>query len=739
MLQLIQNLKSGETVLETVPAPQVRAGQVLIRTRRTLVSLGTERMLVDFGKANLLSKARQQPDKVKQVIEKIQSDGLIPTLEAVFRKLDQPLPLGYCHVGEVVAVGVGITDIAVGDRVASNGQHAEMVCVPRNLVAKIPDSVTDEQAAFTVIGAIGLQGIRLINPTMGETIVVVGLGLIGLLTAQLLRLNGCRVIGLDLDERKLTLARQFGIETLNPAATDVVKAITDLTGGIGADGVLITASTKSDEVMTQAARMSRKRGRIVLVGVVGLNLSRADFFEKELTFQVSCSYGPGRYDADYEQAGHDYPLAFVRWTENRNFQTILHLLSTGQLQVDPLITEVVPLADYQQIYGQMGGSQTGSGSIASLLSYPDTPEANARFSERTGTLVTLREPLMAASLAATAGVVGIIGAGNFTGSTLVPALQKAGATLQTIVSANGLSGTLLAKKHGIAQSSTNYQDVLTDPAIDLCVITTRHNNHAKLVVEALQAGKHVFVEKPLAIYEAELAGVIAAQQATHQATDQSGGRMVLVGFNRRFSPTARKAKALLGGEGSGAVPMNVIATMNAGAIPANSWVHDRAVGGGRILGEACHYVDLITYLTGSRVTAVCMNAMGQNPSEISDSASILLRYENGATGVINYFANGSKAYAKERVEVFSQERTLVLDNFKSLKGYGFRGFSSMSGGQDKGHTEQFRQLVTSIRTGGTPLIPFADIVNTTAASLAALRSLQDGGWALVTPYLGDTA
>ncbi len=714
MYQLIQNLKSGETVLENVPAPQVRAGQVLIRTRRTLVSLGTERMLVEFGKANLLSKARQQPDKVKQVFEKIQSDGLIPTLEAVFRKLDQPLPLGYCHVGEVVAVGAGITDLAIGDRVASNGHHAELVCIPRNLVAKIPDGVSDDEAAFTVIGAIGLQGIRLLNPTLGETVVVVGLGLIGLLTAQLLRLNGCRVIGLDIDNSKLTLAQTLGIEPLNPANVDVIQAVTELTGGVGADGVVITASTKSDDVMTQAARMSRKRGRIVLVGVVGLKLSRADFYEKELTFQVSCSYGPGRYDANYEQAGHDYPLPFVRWTENRNFQTILQLLDSSQLQVKPLITDVVPLADYQRIYGKIGGkgSATNSGSIASLLSYP---EATAPLSAS----VTLREVVAGPS----AGVVGIIGAGNFAGSTLVPALKKAGATLHGIASANGLSGTLLAKKHGIATSTTDYHSLLTDPAVDLCVITTRHNNHARLTVEALQAGKHVFVEKPLAIYDDELTEVITAQQLAQKT--------VMVGFNRRFSPTAQRAKALLGGEASGAVPMNVIATMNAGAIPANSWVHDRVVGGGRILGEACHYVDLISFLTGSLVTHVCMNAMGQHPTETTDSASILLRYENGATGVINYFANGSKAYAKERIEVYSQERTLVLDNFKSLKGYGFRGFSSLSGGQDKGHTEQFRRLITNLRAGGPPLIPFTDIVNTTAATLAALRSLQEGGWVTV--------
>ncbi|MEZ0610043.1 bi-domain-containing oxidoreductase [Fibrella sp. WM1] len=717
MRQLIQNLKTGETILETVPAPQVRAGQVLIRTRRSLVSLGTERMLVEFGRANLISKARQQPDRVKQVLEKIGIDGLRLTLEAVFRKLDQPLPLGYCQVGEVVAVGAGITDLSIGDRVASNGPHAEVVCVPRNLVARIPDGVSDEQATFTVIGAIGLQGIRLLGPTLGETVVVVGLGLIGLLTAQLLRLNGCHVIGLDPDESKRALARQLGVDALDPTDTDAVKAVSELTSGVGADGVVITASAKpnaarTDEIMTQAARMSRKRGRIILVGVVGLHLNRADFYEKELTFQVSCSYGPGRYDTDYEQHGHDYPLPYVRWTENRNFQTILHLLHTGQLQVNPLITEVVPLADFQQIYGQMGRSAGLPGRIASLLSYPEAGDA-------LGTLVTLHEPVPEPA----AGVIGIIGAGHFAASTLVPALHKAGATLQTIASANGLNGTLLAKKFGIARSTTNYHDVLADPAIDLCVITTRHNSHAQLTIDALRAGKHVFVEKPLAIYDDELTAIVAAQQ--------TAGRLVLVGFNRRFSPTAQKAKALLGGDNAGAVPMNVIATMNAGAIPANAWVHDRAVGGGRILGEACHYIDLITYLTGSRVVGVCLNAMGQQPTEATDSASILLRYENGATGVINYFANGSKAYAKERIEVYSQERTLILDNFKSLKGYGFRRFSGMSGRQDKGHAEQFRQLMHTLRSGGPSPIPFPQIVNTTQATLAALRSLQEGRWVSV--------
>ena len=720
MKQLVQNLKTGETTLEDVPAPQVRRGQVLIQTRRSLVSLGTERMLVEFGRASLITKARQQPDKVKQVLDKIQSDGLRPTLEAVFRKLNQPLPLGYCNVGTVLAVGEGVTDLRIGDRVVSNGSHAEVVCVPRNLVALIPDVVSDDDATFTVVGAVGLQGVRLLNPTLGETVVVIGLGLIGLLTAELLRLNGCRVIGLDIDETKLDVARQRGIVALNPADTNPTDAVLSITNGVGADGVVITASAKTgspvvrhsdrDALLSQAARMSRKRGRIVLIGVVGMNLNRADFYEKELSFQVSCSYGPGRYDDAYEQQGHDYPLPFVRWTENRNFQTILQLLSSGQLAVTSLITENVPFAGFDAIYGAIGKSRA----IASLLQYPEAVDLNP--------VITLRESHYAGGT----GTVGLIGAGNFTAATLLPALKAAGAHLKTIANAGGLNATLLAQKFGVARSTTDYQQILNDPAIDLCIIATRHDSHARLTVEALRAGKHVFVEKPLAIFAHELADIIDAQQ--------DSGRMVMVGFNRRFSPFAQKMKALLGGSRSGEVPMNVVITVNAGSIGLTSWVHDRAVGGGRILGEACHFVDLITFLTGSRVVSVCMNAMGRHPTETTDSASLLLRYENGATGVVNYFANGSKAYAKERVEVYSQERTLVLDNFRKLTGYGFRGFSSRSGRQDKGHSEQMKRLIGQVRDGqnGTgldePLIPFTEVVNTTQTMLAALLSLRESRW-----------
>jgi predicted dehydrogenase/threonine dehydrogenase-like Zn-dependent dehydrogenase len=700
MKQIIQSFKTGQTILEEVPAPIVSRGQVLIQTSYSLVSLGTERMLVEFGKSNLISKARQQPDKVKQVLDKIKTEGLLPTLEAVFNKLGEPLPLGYCNVGRVIAVGEGVTEFQLGDRVASNGQHAEVVSVPKNLVAKIPEHVSDEEAAFTVIGSIGLQGIRLINPTLGETVVVTGLGLIGLITAQLLIANGCRVIGIDFDAGKLELAKKWGVITCNPKNEDVVKFVESHTEGIGADAVLITASAKSDEIISQAARMSRKRGRIVLVGVIGLNISRADFYEKELSFQVSCSYGPGRYDDNYEQRGIDYPLPFVRWTEKRNFEAILQSIASGKLHVQELITEVVPLHDYQKIYGNIGQSSA----IASILEYPKTKEP----AKNTVSLSTK-------SFQGQKGVLGIIGSGNFTKMTMLPALKDSGAHFKYIASKGGVTGTAMAKKFGFSHSTTDYQEILKDPEVDLVMITTRHNLHASMVIETLNAGKHVFVEKPLALNIEEL------QQIIHAADNSKGS--ITVGFNRRFSPHAIKIKQEVG---SG--PMNIVATMNAGFIPANVWVHDLNVGGGRIIGEACHFIDLCSYITGSKVVAVCMNAMGMNPKENTDNASILLKYEDGSNAVINYFANGSKAYSKERLEVYSQERTIVMDNFRKTDAFGFKGFKGLRTTIDKGHKNQFHSLIHRIQKGGEALIPFDSLVNTTQASFAAIESSRKGQW-----------
>jgi predicted dehydrogenase/threonine dehydrogenase-like Zn-dependent dehydrogenase len=702
MKQIIQDLKNGNTVLEEIPVPQVRSGCVLIKTTRTLVSLGTERMLVEFGKANLVDKARQQPDKVKQTLDKLRTDGIMPTLEAVFNKLGQPLPLGYCNVGRVVEVGKGVTEFSVGDRVASNGNHAEYVCVPKNLVAKIPDNVTDDEAAFTVIGSIGLEGVRLLKPELGETIVVVGLGLIGLITSQLLVANGCRVIGIEFDQAKLDLAASWGVIPVNPAkGDDQLKIVESLTGGIGADGVIITASAKDDSVIHNACVMSRKRGRVILVGVIGLNMRRDDFYKKELSFQVSCSYGAGRYDEEYENKGHDYPLPYVRWTEKRNFETILMAIGNKKLNVDSLITESVKLEDYLQIYGDM----RKRGNIASIIRFPEE--------EKIDRVV----PIEGNDFGKTGGKIGIIGAGNYTSSTIVPCLKKCGAKVKYVSSAGGLTSKIIAKKMGAEFATSDSSNIFSDHEIGMIIVATRHNLHSKMVLDALRAGKSVFVEKPLCLNAEELDSIVEAYKAA------PSGTTLTVGFNRRFSSFAVKMKSLLG-DGQ----MNIVATMNAGFIPKEMWVHDMEVGGGRIVGEACHFIDLCSYLAGSRVISVCMNALGDNPEENTDNASILLKYENGSTAVINYFANGSKSYDKERVEVFSQGRVLVCENWRKLTGYGVKGFRSMKGSLDKGQKNEFRLLNERLINGGDSLIPIDSLVNTTKASFAAIESLREHKW-----------
>ncbi len=703
MKQIIQDLKSGATILEEVPAPQVKAGYVLIKTTRTLVSLGTERMLVEFGKANLIDKARQQPDRVKQVLDKIRTDGMVPTLEAVFNKLNQPLPLGYCNVGKVVAVGKGVTEFSVGDRVASNGNHAEYVCVPKNLVAKVPDNVSDEEAAFTVIGSIGLEGVRLLSAQLGETVVVIGLGLIGLLAIQLLKANGCKVIGVDFDQQKVDMACRMGVTAVNPqSGTNAVSFVQEYTSGIGADAVLITASTDSDSVIHEACEMSRKRGRIVLVGVIGLNMRRDDFYKKELSFQVSCSYGPGRYDEDYENRGIDYPLPYVRWTEKRNFETILSLISNGSVEVKSLITEKYDLKDYECIYGDM----RKKGSVASILCYSDQSEADESVTLNTN------------GFKGGPGKIGIIGAGNFTNSTVIPALLKAGAKVKYVSSrTNGLEAKTAAKKMGAEIATTDYKAILNDPEVNMVICTTRHNVHASMVCEALESGKSIFVEKPLCLNSQELDRIM---ELYGKAQD---GTTLTVGFNRRFSPFAVRMKELLG-DG----PKNIVATMNAGYIPPEMWVHDMETGGGRIIGEACHFIDLCSFLAGSDVVSVCVNALGTNPRENTDNMSILLKYANGSNGVINYFSNGAKSYPKEKVEVFYQDKVLALDNWRILEGFGYRNFRRMKGRMDKGHKAEFLLLKERSEKGGDALIPFESIVNTTKASFACIESLKSRSW-----------
>lgn len=702
MKQVLQNLANGETSLVDVPCPKAKKGNVLIETTKTLVSVGTERMLVDFGKAGWVEKARSQPDKVKMVLEKVKTDGLSTTYDAVKSKLDQPLPLGYCNVGTVL--DGSDTDFEVGTRVVSNGNHAEVVRVPKNLVAAIPEGVDNESASFTVLGAIAMQGIRLIKPTLGETVVVTGLGLIGLLAVQILKANGCRVLGIDFDSAKCELAKQFGAEVVDLSkGEDALVAAEAFSRGRGVDAVLITASSKSNDIMHHAATMCRKRGRIVLVGVVGLELSRADFYEKELTFQVSCSYGPGRYDEEYEDKGKDYPLAFVRWTEQRNFEAILDLMASGAVDVKPLVSHRFAIDDAKAAYEKLDDRA----SLGIVLDYN-----NSNAADLTKATVALNEQ---GNFAGRKGNVAFIGGGNYASRVLIPAFKNAGANLTSIVTSGGISAVHHGKKNGFANASTDMEQAL-DNNTDTVVIATQHNLHAAQAIAALEKSKHVFVEKPLALNHADIDAIEAAQQAANT--------MVMVGYNRRFAPHVQKIKALLDKK---AAPKTFIMTMNAGDIPADHWTQAPEVGGGRIIGEACHYIDLMRFLAGSKIASFNAVKMGENDyiEVTEDKAIITLTFEDGSVGSIHYFANGGKSFPKERIEVFCDDAVLQLDNFRKLTGFGWKGFSKMNlWSQDKGQAACSKAFMDAVKQGGTSPIPQDEIFEVARVSVDIAEQLR---------------
>ncbi|MCX7559706.1 bi-domain-containing oxidoreductase [Sulfitobacter sp. F26204] len=703
MKQILQNLSTGESELIEAPAPQAKRGSLLIDTSVSLISTGTERMLVDFGKSGLVAKARSQPEKVRQVLDKVATDGLMTTVDAVRSKLGQPIPLGYCNVGVVSQSKAD--GFQSGDRVVSNGPHADVVSVPKNLCAKIPDGVSDEAAAFTVVASIGLQGIRLAQPSLGESFVVTGVGLIGLLTVQMLRAQGCRVLAIDFDPEKLALARKFGAETCNPGAgEDPVAAGMAFSRGFGIDGVIITASTKSSDPITQAARMSRQRGRIVLVGVTGIELNRADFYEKELNFQVSCSYGPGRYDPSYEDDGNDYPIGFVRWTQQRNFEAALDMLASGALDVSHLISHRVPFEDAPRAYELLTSDKAALGII---LTYGHAVEPRHLRS------VTLADAPVAASGKA---VVGFVGAGNYASRMLIPAFKASGATLHSIASAGGTNAVVHGRRTGFAQATSDTDGLIADPAINAVAIVTRHNTHGRFTSQALRAGKHVFVEKPLALTLEDLDEVKSAHAES--------GRHLMVGFNRRFAPQVQTMKRLLSAV---TAPKSFVMVMNAGAIPADHWTQDRATGGGRIIGEACHYIDLMRFLAGSPITSVQARRMGDTDAEAvtEDKASITLGFEDGSFGTIHYLANGGASFAKERVEVFAAGRTLQLDNFLKLRGFNWPGFKKQNlWRQDKGQTPCAAAFVKAVEAGGAPPIPATELFEVAKVSIDVAEILR---------------
>jgi len=706
MRQLVQNLKTGEIELVEVPIPKVSSNSVLIKTTHSLISVGTEKMLVEFGKASLWDKAKSQPERVKEILQKIKTDGLLTTIDAVMARLDEPLPLGYSNVGIVIDIGKNVEEFSVGDRVVSNGSHSEIVNVSKNLVAKIPGNVDNETAVFTVLGSIALEGIRLLSPSLGEYIVVIGLGLIGQLTVQLLIAAGCKVLGMDIDENRVNLAKSFGAEGLviNSKNSPIEGALA-FSKGKGVDGVIITASTQSNEPIEYSADMCRKRGRIVLIGVTKIDIPRDKFYKKELSFQVSCSYGPGRYDRIYEEKGIDYPFDYVRWTAKRNFEAVLDMMSMGKINVKPLITHRFSFDDAIKAYDILLKDKP----LGIILQYGnDINEVNYKDKK----IVKLQNEKKGTHK--NRACVGVLGIGNFAKMILLPALKKTNARLKYIASSGGVNSIFAGRKFGFEYTLSDYNKVLEDEEVNTIFITTRHASHAYLVIEGLKKGKNVFVEKPLALSINELKDIISAYK--------NSDNILMVGFNRRFSPFVKKLKDILSYRKD---PLCLNIVINAGMIPYDNWQYDPEVGGGRIVGEACHFIDLSRYIVGKKIDEIYAVTTKGHSGYDHDKMIINIKFEDGSIGVINYFANGNKVYPKERVEVFNEGKVLVIDNFRFLVGYGIN-IKLKSLKQNKGHEEEIKEFIRAVSDGDISPIPFDELIEVTLASFCAVESAKKG-------------
>ncbi len=691
MKQVLNNMKDGGLIIVETPVPKTSKSSIRIKSTRSLISTGTERMLVDFGKASYINKAKQQPEKVKQVLSKIRTDGFIDTFDAVKSKLEQPITLGYSNVGIIDEVGSDVYDLKSGDRVVSNGGHAEVVLVNKNLCAKVPDNVDDDSAAFTIVASIGLQGIRLANPTLGETFVVIGAGLIGLLTIQILKANGCNVLAVDIDDRKLQLAKSFGATTLNMNSNEnLIEKVNYITNDQGADGVIITAASKSNDPIKNAAQISRKRGRIVLVGVVGLDIDRSDFYEKELSFQVSCSYGPGRYDENYENLGNDYPIGFVRWTEKRNFEAVLDLMSKGLINIKPLITKSYEFDDVQDAYNILSNDSQAMGIILKYKTHAINTSKSIALD--LSTVKKISDP-----------VVAFIGAGNYATRVLMPAFKETKSLMHSVINQKSANGVIFGNKMGFKYASSDINEVFSNDQIDTLVISTQHDSHAKIALEGLQNNMNIWVEKPLSI---DIDGIKKIEDFFFKTNDDPKPQL-MVGFNRRFAPHVKKIHSLISDI---SCPKTFIFTINAGKIDNNHWTQDKNRGGGRIIGEACHFVDLMRFLAGSEIASFNATPLvHKGKNNLYDSASITLRFKDGSIGTILYLANGSSKYPKERIEVFVDGKILKLDNFRKLYGYGWNNFKKMTKlRQDKGQTQSVRDFIDSIKKGNQ-LIPLEEI------------------------------
>lgn len=706
MKQLLQNIKTGKATIEDVPMPTPREGQALVKVEASLVSAGTERMVVEFAEKSLVGKARSRPDLVKQVLDKAKREGVVNTMQAAFNRLDQPMALGYSSAGTIIALGKKMQGFKVGQRVACAGGgfavHAEYNVVPRNLLTPLPKNVDFESAAFTTLGAIALHGFRLAKPQLGENVAVIGLGLVGLLTIQIASAAGCNVLGIDLDPKRIALASSLGLEAVSRARAESTSHL--FTAHRGFDVVLICADTPSNDPVELAGVIVRDKARVVATGAVGLTLPRKIYYEKELSFINSRSYGPGRYDSNYEENGQDYPLGYVRWTEGRNFQAVVDLMESGKLIAKPLVTHRFPIEKATQAYEVITGKKKEN-FLGVLLTYPEgkrKEESRITFP----TIVNRKSSIVN---------LGVLGAGLFANSVLLPSIKKVdGIQLVGIASAGGLHAQHAGKKFGFKYATSSDDEIINDPNINTVAILTRHDSHAELVVKALKAGKNVFVEKPLAINSDQLS-VISKQL---KKTDNC---LLLTGFNRRFAPLAQSLKSQVSNLQS---PLHAHYRINAGYLPPTHWTQDPSVGGGRIIGEACHFIDFITFLVGAAPVSVSAHALPDGGKYREDNVSMTFTFPDGSIGVVDYLANGDKSFPKERVEVFCGGAVAVLDDFVSLQITRDGKMKEERGAQDKGWLNEWKAFVKAIHEGCEPPIPYDQLIGVTKSTFAAVESLR---------------
>jgi predicted dehydrogenase/threonine dehydrogenase-like Zn-dependent dehydrogenase len=708
MKQVYQNFKGGGIKVEDTPAPKLMSGQILIHTQASLLSAGTEGMVTEFSNKSLFQKAKSRPDLVKQVIDKAKTDGVISAYNTVKNRLDQPIALGYSAAGIILEVAEDVEGFKIGDRVACAGagyaSHANILAVPKNLVIKIPNNVPFDSAAFTTVGAIALQGVRLAQTELSENVAVIGLGLIGQITAQLLKAAGCKVVGYDLDFNKVDLARSCGIDFATNELNLFKDYCNNMSNNFGVDKILITASTKSNDPIELSGVIARDKAIIVAVGAVGLDIPRKTYYHKELEFRISRSYGPGRYDPNYEERGHDYPIGFVRWTENRNMQSFINLVSEGKIDPKKFISHSFPIEEAEKAYDLIKVDSIED-YLGIILNYPGEPELSK----------TIKFPNLSNSRTNNQGEIsiGVIGAGGFAAGVLIPILKSHNKVkLKGLCTVKGYTSHFNGSKFGFEYCTTDSDHLINDSSIDTIFICSRHDSHAELVLKSLKASKNVFVEKPLAINNTEL-------EEIRKFIVGGKSAFLMVGFNRRFSPHISEIKSRLGSEKS---PKSVIVTINPGQILKDHWTQDKLIGGGRIIGEGCHFIDLVRYIVDSPIKSWSAQKMGKD--NLNDKVTINLSFEDGSIGTVHYFSNGNKQFPKERIEVFSSGMIFQIDNFLKINNYGAPRPKKMQlNKQDKGHEKEINQFVSSIIENQTSPIPFDELYEVSKISIDIANSI----------------